>query len=387
VVGWLDESTGELGAGLLAAVTPPRPVTPPPGACLALATPRRRCYAVHGFSQSFDTHGPLAAPVPMRLETRTDIGSVTKILATTTALMTLVDRGRLSLDARLDDVIGRLRGRAIGAVTPQELLEHRAGLWEWWPLYLVGDRDPLDVIMDLTPRYPRGAGRHYSDLGFQLLGAVVAEVAGLPLPDAVQRLVFEPWQLTDTRFARPAPGAEVAASSRGDAIERRMVDTGVPYPVTADASGFAWRSHVLLGEVNDGNAFHAFGGAAGHAGVFSTVPDLIRAGETLLACLDDCGPVSAATTRHFVSAGVDPTQALGFRRWTSTVDGCQAEAIGHCGFPGVGLAVLPRHQASVALASNRLHVAGDPAPLEPMFLAALDAAHRELHASTRAGER
>lgn len=396
---WQDESARDLGDALLTAVTgPPRAVSPP-GACLAVSTPSGRRYAARGDARAFDAGGPLEAAVPMRLDTRTDVGSVTKVIATTAALMALIDAGRLSLDDRLGDILGDLLGRVrdrarrpaaasasdIAAATLDDLLQHRAGLWEWWPLYLVPHDDALEAAAGLPPRYPRGSARHYSDLGFQLLGGVVAEVAGQPLPAAVQRLVFDPWELADTRFAGPAPGGEVAASSNGDAIERRMVETGVPYPVEADTARFPWRSHVLVGEVNDGNAFHAYGGAAGHAGVFSTVPDMIRAGEALLASLDGHGPVGAATARRFVSPGPDPTQARGFRRWTSEVDGCRAGAIGHCGFPGVGLAVLPRHDAAVALATNRLHVTGEPVPLEPMFLAALDGAHRELHRSAMAG--
>ena len=83
-----------------------------------------------------------------------------------------------------------------------------------------------------------------------------------------------------SRVQVPVYGAPVAASSTGDRIERRMIETGDPYPVIGDAGRFSgWRQHVLVGEVNDGNAFHALDSIAGHAGLFSSATDLLRFGD------------------------------------------------------------------------------------------------------------
>ena len=90
-----------------------------------------------------------------------------------------------------------------------------------------------------------------------------------------------------------APDLRVVATSPGDGYERRMVDTGSPYPVTVDSRDFdGWRTRTLVGEANDGNCWHAFGGVAGHAGLFTTVPDLLRFGRALLASLAGRGPWS-----------------------------------------------------------------------------------------------
>src|SRR5262249_334383 len=146
-----------------------------------------------------------------------------------------------------------------------------------------------------------------------------------------------------------------------DAIERRMVETGVPYPVDASAAGFPWRTHLLVGEVNDGNAFHAFGGAAGHAGVFTTAADLLAFAEGVRSALGANGWVRRETALAFTNPGVDPGQALGFRVWRDPA----GRAIGHEGFPGVAFALLPDEGASVVMITNRLHAPGVPANAPP----------------------
>lgn len=305
---------------------------------------------------------------PYAIDTRSDAGSVTKIIATTAACLRLVDDGRLDLDDHVETIIGRTLP---AGTTIADLLEHQAGLWEWQPLYLrAADHDhALELISSLPARYPRRSGRHYSDLGFMMLGAVVERITGSSLERACQDLVFDPFGLTSTSFVRPVPGAGVAASSTGDRIEQTMIMTGVPYSVDGSVTDFTgWRAHVLIGEINDGNSFHAFGSVAGHAGVFTTATDLLRFGRVLLDSLAGSGPVSAATTERFFTTGDDPGQALGFRSW-STVAG---PALGHTGFPGVGFAVLPDRDAVTVLITNRLHVERTPRNLETLWLSALD---------------
>jgi CubicO group peptidase (beta-lactamase class C family) len=357
--------------------------------CLAVSRGGRIEFAARGVAQAFDDAGPLAAPVAVTPRTRTDVGSVTKIVATTAALMALVDGGALTLERRLSELLPWTAGAPCGDATIAALLGHRAGLWEWWPLYLFASAaeapDPgpaLQVAAALPLRYPPEHGRHYSDLGFMLLGAAVAVAAGRDdISAAASELVLAPLGLTSTAYAHPAPGDAVMASSNGDAIERRMIATGEPYPVDGDADGFTgWRDHVLVGEVNDGNAFHVFAGTAGHAGLFSTAEDLLRFGDGLLAALHGAGGggddharplASAATVRRFLTAGADPGQGLGLRRWR--LDGGD-EAWGHTGFPGVAVGILPAFGASVALVTNRLHVHGTPSATEPMWQLALRAA-------------
>ena len=378
--------TGPLAAAaasLVGDVTPDG--DPPPGAIVAVSVDDRVHYATAGVAQ----RGDVAAdgPVAMSWTARTDAGSITKIAATVASLMALVDSGQVDVD---DPVSRYLPECAARETTVRDLLEHRAGLWEWWPLYLSGARaeEAIATAVALPQRYPRRAERHYSDIGFILLGALVARVAGEPLTDAVRHLALERFGLAETRYATPTPGGPIIASSAGDAIERAMVDSGVPYPVDGSSRDFAgWRTHVLVGEVNDGNAFHAFDGAAGHAGLFTTAGDLLTFARGMLASSQGDGPVRPETARQFVAAGADPGQALGFRVWRDDRAGGDvaggdvfggAVAIGHTGFPGVAFAMLPDQRAAVVMVTNRLHAPGPPRATEPMWHLARTAARNHL---------
>lgn len=335
----------------------------PAGAVLAVGVDGRTVTAARGVAQRIDG----CEPVPFTSATCTDAGSVTKIIATTAVLTRLVDDADLSLD---DSVEAILRLGLAEDITVRDLLEHRAGLWEWWPLYLdcAGREAALTKIGSLPRRYRHRAGRHYSDLGFMLLGGVIEEVTGLPLDRAADRLSFGPYGLIDTRFAGPVPGRPVAASSPGDRIEQTMIASGVPYPVDGSVDDFTgWRDHVLVGEVNDGNSFHAFGSCAGHAGVFTSAGDLLRFGRVILDSRNGRGPISRQTAHVFTTAGDDPGQALGWRIWQTAA----GPAIGHTGFPGVGFAVLPEQDAVLAMITNRLHGNRTPPGLEELWQTAL----------------
>jgi CubicO group peptidase (beta-lactamase class C family) len=241
------------------------------------------------------------------------------------------------------------------------LLLHRAGLWEWWPLYADASDGPA-VLGDpaaavaraaaLPPRYSPGSGRHYSDLGFQLLGALVAAAHGSDLRAAVASLVTGPLGLSSTAYGPLDAAADVAVTSCGDAWERRMIATGEPYPVPV-RGGFPARTHWLRGEVNDGNAHHAFGGAAGHAGIFATAADTARLGAVMLG---EHAAWPAPVVAEFSAAGPDAEQALGWRRWE--VDG--VTVLGHPGFTGTEVAVAPSRGAAWALLTNRLHPTSTP---------------------------
>lgn len=353
----------------------------PPGALVAVAAHGKVAYAATGHAR-LSPDGAAAPHEPMVWDTRTDAGSVTKILGTTAALMALANLGHLGVD----DPAARYLPGPDPAIRLRDLLEHRAGLREWWPLYLdgPGGTEAAAHAARIPRRYAVGAGRHYSDLGFILLGEVVGRIGG-GLERSVAELVMTPYGLTATGYRAPVPGGPVAASSAGDWVERRMIATGTPYPVpdtiAAAADAFpGWREHDVVGEVNDGNAFHAFQGAAGHAGLFTTAADLLRFGTGLSDSLAGRGPIRPVTAAAFTAPGADPGQGLGFRIW----HGPWGRALGHTGFPGVAVAALPDRDAAVVMITNRLHAVPadadappaltDLRPTEPMWLRVLAAA-------------
>ncbi|MBF8185191.1 beta-lactamase family protein [Nonomuraea sp. K274] len=334
----------------------------PPGLVMAARTPwsdLTECTGHRTVRRAPD--GTLAGEAPMTMDTYHDLASVTKIVATTTALIRLVSDRLVDLDAPLSAYLPR----SYEAITVRDLLLHRGGLWEWWPLYIQPALPP--------PRYRPGRARHYSDLGFVLLGRIVAAVTGLRLERAVAELVTRPLGLTSTTYARP-PGTEVAMSALDDRVEMTMLDTGRPYPVPYRSTDFAhWRREPVLGEIADGNAFHAFDGVSGHAGLFSTVPDLLKYCLALSRYEEHDRLWRPEVVREFLTPGPDPEQALGFRRYRLDLADETVTVLGHPGYVGCAIGFVPGHDVALVLASNRLLVDGAPTPTDALWDALLEA--------------
>jgi CubicO group peptidase (beta-lactamase class C family) len=326
-----------------------------------------------------------ADAAPMTVRTSHDLASVTKILATATALIRLVSDGSVGLDDPVARYVPAFAGGGKDAVTVRQLLLHRGGLWEWQPLYL-GSRsaeEAFEYAATLELRYAPGSARRYSDLGFMLLGRVVAVAAGARLDHAVRQLVTQPLGLADTRFGAPV-GPDVAASAFGDAAERRMVATGTPYPIVTRDTGFiGWRQEPVAGEVNDGNAFHAFGGVSGHAGLFAPLSDLLRFGAVLSAYREYETLWNPSVVETFLSPGPDDGQVLGFRSYQFTVDGETVTMYGHTGFVGCAVGFVPGADIAVALCGNRLLTSATPATTDELWTLARQAASTALRTSTR----
>ncbi|MFF4621462.1 serine hydrolase domain-containing protein [Nonomuraea jabiensis] len=334
----------------------------PVGVIMAARTPWFDLTECAGHRTVRRQDGELVGEAPMTLDTCHDLASVTKVVATTTALIRLVSDRLVDLDAPLSAYLAR----SYEAITVRDLLLHRGGLWEWWPLYIKREPPP--------PRYRPGRARHYSDLGFVLLGQIVETVTGLSLDQAVTELVTEPLGLGSTGYGRPA-APEVAMSALDDRIEMAMLDTGRPYPVPYRSSDFArWRRGPLLGEVADGNAHHVFGGVAGHAGLFSTVPDLLAYGLAMSRYEEHDRLWRPEVVREFFTPGPDAGQALGFRTYELRLWDETVTVLGHPGYVGCAVGFVPGRDIALALASNRLLVEGDPTPTDTLWAGLLQAA-------------
>ncbi|MGR7000421.1 serine hydrolase domain-containing protein [Yinghuangia aomiensis] len=192
-----------------------------PGALVAVAAHGKVAYAATGHARR-SPDGAAAPHEPMGWDTRTDAGSVTKIPGHHRRPHGLGE----PRPPGVDDPAARYLPGPDPAIRLRDLLEHRAGLREWWPLYLDGPGGPEAAARAarIPRRYAVGAGRHYSDLGFILLGEVVGRIGG-GLERSVAELVMTPYGLTATGYRAPVPGGPVAASSAGDWVERRMIAT------------------------------------------------------------------------------------------------------------------------------------------------------------------
>jgi CubicO group peptidase (beta-lactamase class C family) len=335
-------------------LTDPSGRVAPPGIVLAIAEGDTVHTAAAGLSD-VDSAEPATAAHAQ------DIGSVGKVL-TTLAVLALVGRGGLALDTDLRRLLGTRSGGHADA-TVEDLLRHRAGLRPWWPLYLEAGaaEDPIAFALSLPAGAPRDTSRQYSDLGMLVLGEVVERVTGLPFVTAVQHLVLAPARCVTVTPAHPAAHLLALSGPDGDEIEREMVRSGHPYPVTPGGSDFPWRTGRLSRDIADGNAFHVFGGTAGHAGWFSDVSGLLQV-ATVLADPDSIGIDEA--TRRTMSISRDDGQSLGVRRYTVRWRGRDRDVLGHPGFTGAfvgtSAAVDGEPTLRVALLANRLH--GVPAP-------------------------
>jgi serine-type D-Ala-D-Ala carboxypeptidase len=182
--------------------------------------------------------------------------------------------------------------------------------------------------------------------------------------------VTAPLGLARTGFGPVQPPA--AATAIGDASERRMVATGQPYPILAEARDLAWREGEILGTANDGNCFHAFGGVSGHAGLFSTADDLLTLGTALASSAEHEDLWHPDAVADLYRDGPDLGQALGWRSDAVRVDGREQRMLWHPGFTGCALGFIPGAATAVVLLSNRL-LAVEPATTETLWRSALPA--------------
>ncbi|WP_114559380.1 serine hydrolase domain-containing protein [Desertihabitans aurantiacus] len=300
---------------------------------------------------------------PVGPEAVFDLASVTK-LATTVATGRAVAEGRLQLGSTVGELLEDAGLGPLGAVTVEQLLRHRSGLAPWAPLYLLAD-DPagaVDWILRHGLRGRPGDAFVYSDLGMVLLGELLVRRTGTPLPALLEQAVAELAGRPVLRAGGADPALAVA-SDEGDAVERRMVDTGEPHPVPSglDVDSFAWRTRLLVGETDDGNAYHAFGGVAGHAGGFASVPGLLAWGDGIVRAWHGADGPAAHGVRALLSAPAVDGQGLGFRhRDVGT------PLFWHPGFTGTALAVLPERRLVLALGASRLLVP-EPVPTTELF--------------------
>ncbi len=297
---------------------------------------------LHPFGRlSYDENAP-----EVEEDTIYDLASLTKVVATTTMAMIMVDEGRLDLDAKVQDFLPLFKGPGKDEVTIRHLLTHSSGVDWWAPLYeeLEGPEEYLQRIQGMELVYEPGSVYKYSDLGIILLGEILSRVAGQPLEEFVRERVFEPLSMPDTLF-RP-----------GDDCLSRIAPTEYD----------TWRGRLVRGEVHDENAF-ALGGVAPHAGLFSTAGDLSRFVQMLLngGVLEHHRIVSRETVELFTrTAGEgESTRALGWD--TKSPEKSTAgsyfspRSFGHTGFTGTSIWVDPDRELFLILLTNRVHPTRD----------------------------
>lgn len=315
-----------------------------------------------GYAQLHDDAlRPLPEPRPMRTSTMFDLASVTKVMATTMAVMMLVDRGLVDVDAPVSRYLPDFRGPHRDSITVRQLLNHSSGLVQWQPLYYQASNaaETYAVIREMPLAWGVGEGRHYSDVGFMLLGYLVERVSGRTLDVFLGEELYGPLGLRHTTFVPKARGfTGFAATELGNGYERHMVyDTTFGYDYEGDPRAWdGWRRYVLVGETNDGNSWYAHGGIAGHAGLFSTAGELRVLLDLVLArgTLGGRRYIGAEVVDRFLTRD-RYGHYLGWMVPRGMPDGSFA----HNGFTGTYVLGVPTHGLSIVLLTNRQHLGTD----------------------------
>lgn len=273
-----------------------------------------------------------------------DLASLTKVVATTPALMLLVEQGKVVLDSPVVRYISEFDGPGTAGITVRQLLTHTSGLRATLPLREARDSAAaLMMVLTTVPVVPPGTRMVYSDLNAILLGEIVRRVSGQTLDAFVTRAVYGPLGLDQQLLFRP--------SKR---LEKRIAPTGM------------WHGHPIAGVVNDPSAW-MLGGVSGNAGVFGTARGLARFAQFMLtggALPDHPRILKRETIQQFTQIAVPARRGVSARTlgWEALPTGEETSSAGtlfgphsygHTGWTGTSLWIDPDRDLFVLLLTNR----------------------------------
>jgi len=308
-----------------------------PAASIAI-TQNQRLLALKAFGRfTYDANAPAVTT-----GTIFDLGSVSKVVATTTMAMLLYERGLLDLDAPLPAIVPEfIRDAANDSrrreITVRMVLAHSSGLPAHEKLFLKARTrvELLEAALNTPLTAAPGDRAEYSDIGFMILGIALERVADEALDRFCQREVFAPLAMAATAFTPPTE------------IRRHI-------PPTVDDKQF--RGRIIQGEVQDENA-SVLGGVAPQAGVFSSAADIAKFANTMLSGGHPIlrpETIALFTRREAAPAGTSRT--LG---WDTPSAPSQSgkyfspQSFGHLGYTGTSLWIDPARQLSITLLTNR----------------------------------
>jgi uncharacterized protein YbbC (DUF1343 family) len=291
------------------------------------------------YEKAYGKRALVPSSEPMTLDTIFDCASLTKVVATTSSVMALVEAGKIRISDKVTDYLPEFQS-GNSDLTIRDLMTHYSGLKPDLDLVPAWSGYETGIRMALAdpPAIPRETKFVYSDINFELMGEIVRRVSGQPLDEFARDHVFQPLGMTETMFRPPA-----------DLIPR-IAPTEELVP-----------DGVLRGVVHDPTARY-MGGVAGHAGLFSTALDLSRFCQMMLDKGDKL--FSPVTIDFFTSPqsppGMKDVRGLG---WDidSKYSGNRGElfppgkSYGHTGFTGTSIWIDPGSDTYVILLTNAVH--------------------------------
>ena len=282
---------------------------------------------------------------PMTTDTVFDLASLTKVVATATSIMMLVERGKLSLADPVALYIPEFGKNGKERITVEHLMIHRAGLPPDNEIadYVGVTIDPLKMIYELQPSYEPGSRFVYSDVGYIVAAELVRRLSGKRIDEFSRENIFAPLGMKDTAWGPVAgrPPQRIAPTENRE-------------------------GRVMRGEVHDPRSYE-MGGVAGHAGLFSTVDDVAVFCQMILNKGEYNGAriLAPYTIERMVSAPSLPTSQMRGIGWdintsfsSNRGDLFPVGTFGHTGFTGTSIWLDPASQTFVVLFTNRVHPAG-----------------------------
>jgi serine-type D-Ala-D-Ala carboxypeptidase len=297
--------------------------------------------------------------IPASLETIYDLASLTKPLVTGLLCAQRIESGELMLDTAVSEYLTEFDRPDKNHISVRQLLTHSAGLPAWRPLYVLaaGKREAaIAAIANQQLEYTPGTRVVYSDLGFMTLGFLLERVAGRGFGEIARSEIIEPLDLKET-FLNPGRALRnrIAASERGNAYERETLGA----LGSGSQAGAALRSqNVIWGAVHDGNAYF-LGGAAGHAGLFSTVRETFRLAQQFILHSELLRAETGSLFTTNMTVGLEEARSVGWQlaltKDSSAGVNLPAESFGHTGFTGTSCWIDSGAERIFILLTNRTH--------------------------------
>jgi len=304
--------------------------------------------------------------IPMARETIFDLASLTKVLATTTAILRLCQDGAVALDDPVARFLPHFGEMQKDGVTLRHLLTHSSGLRPWRAFHepllererkkgerIIGTPAAKQWVIESICRsalvHDCGTAALYGDLDFIILGAVVEAVSQQSLDVFCRERIFRPLGLAQTGFVPSREGGGAAP----DSLRRGFAAT----------ENCPWRGRIIWGEVHDPNA-SVMGGVAGHAGLFAPADDVLRFARIVLdAWQGRSDALPRDLLRVFLTRQNLPEKSDWALGWDTPTPGTSSSgrffssnSVGHLGFTGTSLWIDLDREAIVVMLTNRVHL-------------------------------
>lgn len=286
------------------------------------------------------TYDPTSSKV--ELNSIFDLASVSKVVGTTTAAMMLIDRGKLNLNDKVIKYLPEFNNHGKENITIKNLLLHNSGLAPFKKYYDVysTSAEVINDIMNLSPEQVLGTKYVYSDLGMITLQQVIERISGKSLDKFLDENLFKPLGMNSTMYNPPPELKEKCMPTEFDDF---------------------WRMRQLQGEVHDERAY-MLNGVAGHAGLFSTAPDLAIFLQLLLqkGSYEDKQYIKPETIELFIKKQSDQS-SRGIGWDTKSPEGSSAGkyfsllSYGHTGYTGTSVWTDPTKKIFVIFLTNRVY--------------------------------